>query len=279
MQSDATHANQAYDRHATASLNGSIPLTDQANPIDLIWQHPRYRERKVEEEDNRHRGLLFLGNAAGAKNARLQQENKITAIVNCCGMKNLMKDVAYFNFDIGAFHNDSDRLLNNANVSGERAENTSEQKILESAEGKKNGRGNKKPLARKGGGKSQCSKESGKSGDEVSILSFFCPFFGFVDEKLASGQNVLIHCQAGAHRAGSAGIAYLMWAEFQNGLEEGTNDSHAGNADFHRILEQVKAIRPVVDPSHHKQVGRGVEEHTLADLLKGLEKHLHKVNI
>lgn len=43
-----------------------------------------------------------------------------------------------------------------------------------------------------------------------NALAFFEPLFTFVDVELAAGQNVLIHCLAGAHRAGSAGIACLM---------------------------------------------------------------------
>ena len=41
------------------------------------------------------------------------------------------------------------------------------------------------------------------------VLAFFAPLFGFVDEELG-GAGVLIHCLAGAHRAGTAGTACLM---------------------------------------------------------------------
>ena len=36
------------------------------------------------------------------------------------------------------------------------------------------------------------------------------PFFDFIDTALSSGGNVLIHCLAGAHRAGTASVAYLL---------------------------------------------------------------------
>ena len=36
------------------------------------------------------------------------------------------------------------------------------------------------------------------------------PLFDFVDSKLGAGESVLIHCLAGAHRAGTAGTACLM---------------------------------------------------------------------
>eukprot|EP00756_Hemistasia_phaeocysticola_P034500 Hpha_TRINITY_DN16523_c8_g1::TRINITY_DN16523_c8_g1_i1::g.137072::m.137072 len=39
---------------------------------------------------------------------------------------------------------------------------------------------------------------------------YFEPVFRFVSDNLTAGQNVLVHCLAGAHRAGTCGIALLM---------------------------------------------------------------------
>jgi protein-tyrosine phosphatase len=36
------------------------------------------------------------------------------------------------------------------------------------------------------------------------------PLFAFVDTAVAEGDSVLIHCLAGAHRAGTAGVVYIM---------------------------------------------------------------------
>lgn len=41
--------------------------------------------------------------------------------------------------------------------------------------------------------------------------SYWGPYFAFVEDALSSGQNVFVHCLAGAHRAGTAGIAALMF--------------------------------------------------------------------
>ena len=43
-----------------------------------------------------------------------------------------------------------------------------------------------------------------------SILHFLKPFFDFVDRAVDSGRSVLVHCVAGAHRAGTAGCLLLM---------------------------------------------------------------------
>merc|ERR1712224_1077488 len=37
-------------------------------------------------------------------------------------------------------------------------------------------------------------------------------YFRFVDEKLRRGESVLVHCAAGMHRAGSATVAWVMYA-------------------------------------------------------------------
>ena len=54
--------------------------------------------------------------------------------------------------------------------------------------------------------------------------------------ELAEGRSVLIHCLAGAHRAGSAGIACLMRLE---GL------------DLAAATARAQAARPIIDPIHY----------------------------
>ena len=49
--------------------------------------------------------------------------------------------------------------------------------------------------------------------DREDILAFFDPVFRFVDDATAVGGNVLIHCVAGAHRAGTMACAFLMHRE------------------------------------------------------------------
>jgi len=65
------------------------------------------------------------------------------------------------------------------------------------------------------------------------VWEFFDPFFSFVTTSLLEGRNVLVHCAAGAHRAGTAGISCLMmfcgW----------------GPAD---AIVAAKKLRPAIDP-------------------------------
>ena len=47
------------------------------------------------------------------------------------------------------------------------------------------------------------------SGDN-SVRAFTDPLFKFVTESLEGGHSVMVHCLAGAHRAGTTGCACLM---------------------------------------------------------------------
>ena len=43
------------------------------------------------------------------------------------------------------------------------------------------------------------------------VLRFFLPVFTFIEKVTAKGKNVLIHCLAGAHRAGTTSVSWLMY--------------------------------------------------------------------
>ena len=45
------------------------------------------------------------------------------------------------------------------------------------------------------------------------ILRFYQPYFDFIEKLVANGKNVLVHCLAGAHRAGTAGCSWLIFKE------------------------------------------------------------------
>lgn len=62
---------------------------------------------------------------------------------------------------------------------------------------------------------------------------FWEPYFQFIVDALRDGHNVLVHCLAGAHRAGTAGVAALMlfcsW-------------------DKQMAIPAAKKLRPAIDP-------------------------------
>ena len=66
------------------------------------------------------------------------------------------------------------------------------------------------------------------------VLDFFekgCHLW--IDDKLEQGRNVLIHCLAGAHRAGCTGVSYMM---------------RVGKFDVATAIHLAKFQRPIVDP-------------------------------
>ena len=67
----------------------------------------------------------------------------------------------------------------------------------------------------------------------VSALDFFKEVFDFIDNALANGISVLIHCVAGAHRAGTTGVAYLMYKT---------------SMDTESAIAEAKRCRPIIDP-------------------------------
>mmetsp|Transcript_8115 Transcript_8115/g.16484 ORF Transcript_8115/g.16484 Transcript_8115/m.16484 type:complete len:244 (-) Transcript_8115:121-852(-) len=64
-------------------------------------------------------------------------------------------------------------------------------------------------------------------------LDSFMPAFKFIDENISAGRSVLVHCLAGAHRAGTLGVAYLMYK----------TDMRVDEA-----IQAAKRCRPVIGP-------------------------------
>ena len=84
------------------------------------------------------------------------------------------------------------------------------------------------------------------------VFEFFKPFFSFVDSATTIGKgNVLIHCLAGAHRAGTSSCSYVLYK----------TKSNAQSA-----IKTAKTLRPIIDPIY-----------SLKDLLIMLEGDMRKL--
>ena len=64
-------------------------------------------------------------------------------------------------------------------------------------------------------------------------MEFFEPCHDFIDKALDQGKNVMVHCLAGAHRAGTTGVSYMM---------------KVGNLKYADARKIAKQRRSVVDP-------------------------------
>lgn len=73
----------------------------------------------------------------------------------------------------------------------------------------------------------------GKANDKQAILEYFGKLFDWTDKQLADGKSVLIHCLAGAHRAGTTGVSYVM---------------HAGGLNMSDAIAICSRQRPVINP-------------------------------
>ena len=71
-------------------------------------------------------------------------------------------------------------------------------------------------------------------------LIFFLDYFEWVDKNMEEGKSVLVHCLAGAHRAGTAGIGYYMWRK--------SHENGGTKVDHTQCISEVKEIRPIVNP-------------------------------
>ena len=64
-------------------------------------------------------------------------------------------------------------------------------------------------------------------------VEYIQPTFAFINEGVALGEGCLIHCLAGAHRAGTTGVAYMMYQ---------------GKVSLSVALDLAKQLRPIVSP-------------------------------
>jgi hypothetical protein len=66
-----------------------------------------------------------------------------------------------------------------------------------------------------------------------SVINFTKPMFAFIEEAISKGENVLVHCLAGAHRAGTTGCACLV---------------HFADMEVAEAISTAKACRRIIDP-------------------------------
>ena len=97
--------------------------------------------------------------------------------------------------------------------------------------------------------------------------SFFQPVFDAVDAAIDAGESVLVHCMAGAHRAGTVGMAIVM-RQSAGAVGGGGNQKFA---PYEVTLAAARKRRPILDPD---LVSTGTAVH----LLKLLDGSWEKAN-
>lgn len=187
--------------------------TGRYNALNVIWAPP-------EGEG----GQVYVGGLKAAKDLRLLHMNGITHVVNCMDRPsiNTLDAITYFNFPIERcreilFEQSREYTATLSDVSV--AAGASAPRAISFS-----------PLS---AGLPQTA------GNAAAVHAFFSPVMRFIREASMAGGNVLIHCFAGAHRAGTTGVAFLMYAE------------HLRATD---ALATAQRLRPVIDPQAYPQL-------------------------
>jgi len=141
-------------------------------------------------------GTVFVGNQSAATNRTLLDSHKITHVVNC-----------------------TDNMTN-FHEAGTRGE------MLGHGDGP-----GRPPLTYYRFNISYWHRHVDNSDD--SVLAFVRPLLDFVDSAVVSGASVLVHCLAGAHRAGTTGCLLLMYK---------------ADMDKRTAIASAKKLRPAIDP-------------------------------
>jgi len=68
---------------------------------------------------------------------------------------------------------------------------------------------------------------------EEQLLQFMQSYLSFIEEGIRKGENIFIHCLAGAHRAGTAGVIAIM---------------HLTQMNHRQALKTARQLRPVIEP-------------------------------
>mmetsp|Transcript_17901 Transcript_17901/g.54790 ORF Transcript_17901/g.54790 Transcript_17901/m.54790 type:complete len:263 (-) Transcript_17901:97-885(-) len=68
---------------------------------------------------------------------------------------------------------------------------------------------------------------------EAGVIAYFQRTWDWIDAQLEAERSVLIHCLAGAHRAGTTGTAFLIYA---------------AGMDLNEAIATAKSLRPIINP-------------------------------
>ena len=190
------------------------------NSLDAIWRHPTTK------------GTIYVGNQSAAMSKELLNKFGITKIVNCTdNMNNFHENAGEFKGD-GVPSSAYTLRAGNKEKAGASPYHTS---ITPNAPSTITNLQNTNfkylrfPI-------SFWSRfvDQRTTDNHTSLLNFLMPLFKFVDEALANGENVLVHCLAGAHRAGTTGVLCLM--------------RYSGENDVAVAIKTAKKLRPIIDP-------------------------------
>ena len=154
-------------------------------------------------------GKVYVGGIHAAQNHETLRLCNVTHVVNCmnrCGL-NQQPGIEYYNFPIERWR----QLIDEQPLT----------ELVSSVKDESRFQAQRMPA----------------SGEAVA--AFFSGPLKFIRDTVDGGGNVLVHCWAGAHRAGTTGVAWLM---------------HAERLSTRQALEVAQRCRPVIDPKAYPEL-------------------------
>ena len=197
-----SHENTAADTDKHGHV-APLPVIDLA-PLNILW--------KSEQGD----GAVYVGGMQAASSHSLLAEHGITHVVNCMNRPSLNVEpgVEYFDFPIEKYHSHCPALPHTH----------AEWESVTQA------------LRHSGDQQSLHITDADLEIMASAVRAFFEPAMQFIQAACEKGGHVLIHCFAGAHRAGTTGVAFLMRMEKMKADD---------------AILTAKVLRHVIDPKAH----------------------------
>jgi len=170
--------------------------------LSKVWQVPGHWALNLIWKPEHGNGEVYVGGLQAASNAQLLRTYGITHVVNCMNRPSLndKPGIAYYDFPIERYDSYRKALW-------EPVANTSKANMLVK--------------------------------NAATACLFFEPVMSFIQSAYEGGGKVLIHCFAGAHRAGTTGVAFLMHMEKLNADD---------------AIATAQCLRPVIDPKSYDQL-------------------------
>lgn len=204
---------------ARLNLDGAAGRSrGQWNALDSLYRHPATG------------GTLFVGNQSAAQSLSLLRASGITHVVNCThGPSKIPNyhpgELQYFEFPIRCDRHPLSAVL------------THPQQLAQHRDGPR-------PLP-------HVRWASPRPPSSLTLpLAFVDPLFAFIDSALSRGSSVLVHCLAGAHRAGTTGCLCLMHYAGESSADRPPL-AHRPDMDVVTAIAAAKKLRPVIDPIGH----------------------------
>ena len=209
--------------------------TNRYNNLDAVFALPKKKDEKTGLQIGG--GCIYVGNHGAASGKEILAKHNITHIVNCT-------------HGYGAIPCFFLPKKTKTNGDEEKKEEDVEGSLIVSAEPSASQaetpnmlRYYRFPVSDWKGRMAKKMQENADKNPHRATMDFIQPMLNFIESALLQGSSVLIHCLAGAHRAGTTGVLALMYFHnkymVKNDMEQMSRE---------KAVLVAKQLRPAIDP-------------------------------